>query len=491
MKSRKPWLLSVSGPLRLAWALPKSPNRIGSISWVRARVSRLRPELVRGEARAFRQAGQLRPYNGRIDRSLADPGTVAAIASGDDIFAADEPGVAGYALGNQFGVLDKIGLRFDDTGDQHLAVGQFHVLEDLPFMRMTRVGRLEGEAARPGQKDGFDDVPERHVAMMRAFVIAPAEVQTQLLRRDVLQRMIERLDMEPGLFAEFTKAQLGILNVPAHGEVRTVDLQDQTGLGDGLVFLPHSLGDRVEIGLLARIMPVVEEQRDDTRRGGTEEGFLRVHSGERQGQISDVYLGRLGVAHADRTIAAGCPAPRAAGIAKDPAGEFWKPDEILVDERSALAAKSVQPVLDVGRVARLAHLTVIDDVDAGLDLLFDDRRHRRSDARLERRHIDRHPFLFGEHRAHEIVRTGQAAGMRRQEALGAAFHGGIRAQWRRGMTFSHSSCSDRVIGSCGISAPKFSSARIPFNPSSSCSCWRRSATRSGPPMMTLSRCTSS
>ena len=44
------------------------------------------------------------------------------------------------------------------------------------------------------------------------------------------------------------------------------------------------------------------------------------------------------------------------------------------------------------------------------------------------------------------------------------------------MTFSHNSCNDRVIGSGGISAPKFSSARIPFNPSSSCNCCKRSAT---------------
>ena len=62
---------------------------------------------------------------------------------------------------------------------------------------------------------------------------------------------------------------------------------------------------------------------------------------------------------------------------------------------------------------------------------------------------------------------------------------------RRGITFSQSNCNERVIGSGGISAPKFSSARMPSNPSSSCSCCRRSATLSGLPMMTLSRMTSS
>ena len=59
------------------------------------------------------------------------------------------------------------------------------------------------------------------------------------------------------------------------------------------------------------------------------------------------------------------------------------------------------------------------------------------------------------------------------------------------MTFSHSSCNDRVIGSGAINAPKFNSARIPFSPSSSFNCRSRSETYSGPPMMTLSRRTSS
>src|SRR6516162_9488395 len=115
MKSRKPWLLSVSGPLRLACALPKSPNRIGSISWVQA--SGLRPKFVRREPRAFRQTGKLCPYDARIDRGLAHPGAVPAIAAGDDVLAADKPRIMANALRDQHGVLDKIGLRLDHAGD--------------------------------------------------------------------------------------------------------------------------------------------------------------------------------------------------------------------------------------------------------------------------------------------------------------------------------------------------------------------------------------
>src|SRR5215472_9131444 len=112
--------------------------------------------------------------------------------------------------------------------------------------------------------------------------------------------------------------------MPAHSQVRAVDLQDQAGLGNGLVFLPHRLGDRVEIRLLARIMAIVEEQRDDTGGGSAEKGLLCVYSSEGGAEIGDVHFGGHGVAYADRTIAARCPAPRAAGIAKNPPGEFRK-----------------------------------------------------------------------------------------------------------------------------------------------------------------------
>src|SRR5215472_1534962 len=145
-------------------------------------------------------------------------------------------------------------------------------------MRVAWVGCLEGEAARFGEKDGLDDVSERDVAMVRAFVITPAEVQPQPVLRDALQRVIERFDVEPRLFTEFRKAQLGILDVPAHCEIRAIDLQDQTGLRDSLVFLPHRLGDREQVGLLTRIMTIVEKQRDDAWRGSAEKGFLCVHS---------------------------------------------------------------------------------------------------------------------------------------------------------------------------------------------------------------------
>ena len=50
---------------------------------------------------------------------------------------------------------------------------------------------------------------------------------------------------------------------------------------------------------------------------------------------------------------------------------------------------AVDAVADIRGVGRLAHLAVVDDVDAGRDLLRHDIVHRLCGLRLERRGVDR------------------------------------------------------------------------------------------------------
>jgi hypothetical protein len=40
-------------------------------------------------------------------------------------------------------MLDEIGCRIDDAGDQDLVVGDFRTAQIFPFMRMAGIGRLE------------------------------------------------------------------------------------------------------------------------------------------------------------------------------------------------------------------------------------------------------------------------------------------------------------------------------------------------------------
>ena len=70
------------------------------------------------------------------------------------------------------------------------------------------------------------------------------------------------------ILRELVEAQVGELDVPAHPEIRAVELQDEARPRHRLVLVAHRLGDREEIGLVARVVIVAEEQRDHARRGG-------------------------------------------------------------------------------------------------------------------------------------------------------------------------------------------------------------------------------
>ena len=87
-----------------------------------------------------------------------------------------------------------------------------------------------------------------------------------------------------------------------------------------------------------------------------------------------------------------------------------------------LAAETSQPLGHVGGVARLAHLAVADDVDAGRLLALDHFAHRAAHAVGEHALIDLAPFLFGEHQLDQLLGPGEAAGVRGQDAIDAAFH---------------------------------------------------------------------
>ena len=133
-----------------------------------------------------------------------------------------------------------------------LSGGQLHALEDPPLVRVPRVGGLEGDALGTGREDEVEDVGEGDVVVMRPLVVAPAEVDPELLGRDVGHRVIERREVQAGHPPELLEAEVGELDVPAHGQVRTVQLQDEAGPRHRLVLVPHGVRDGEEVGLVAR-----------------------------------------------------------------------------------------------------------------------------------------------------------------------------------------------------------------------------------------------
>jgi hypothetical protein len=297
---------------------------------------------------------------------------------------------------------------------------------------VARVGRLERDAGGPGREDHVEDLGQRHVVVVRPLVIAPAEVHARLVGGYVGEGVVQRLDVQPRRLAKLVGAERGVLDVPPHRQVRAVHLQHEAGARHRLVLVPHGLGDREQVLLVAAVVLVAEEQRDDAGRGGGEEPFLGAGARQRRAEVGGIGEGGGRITHRDRTRAGRRLAARAPGVAEHAAGHAGKIDEVPVLQRMAGPTEAGQAVLRVGRVRRLAHLTVVHDVEAGFGLLANDLGHRGPDAGGQRGGVDRHPLFLGEHRPDEIFRTRQAAGMRREEALGAAPHAQPLTAWCRG-----------------------------------------------------------
>ena len=193
-------------------------------------------------------------------------------------------------------------------------------------------------------------------------------------------------------------------------------------LHHSLILVPHGVRNGEQIGLVVGVVVVVEEEGDDARRRGAQKRFLDLDRSQRRLHVFDVDGRRPRVSHADRAVAARGAASRTARITEDAPGQLWEVRQVLVLQRLADAAEAVQAVFDVRRVARLADLTVIDDVESCRRLLIDHRRHCGADARRQRGLVDRHALFPGEHHPDQVIRPRQAASVRGQKTPLAAFH---------------------------------------------------------------------
>ena len=285
-------------------------------------------------------------------------------------------------------------MKFDfdsrTPGISTLPVGQLHVLEQRPLVRVARVRRLEGDAGRPGLEHDVDDVGERHVVVVRALVVAPADVHAQLLGRDVAQRVVQRRDVHLAR---------------ARGSRR--GRRPRTGCADPS---PGPGSRAAARGPPRRSRRTPPASRPRWRRGtprawrsgrsgrrarstpgdaARQEAACRLPAVER---VAEVARRRSAAPRGRRRRSARCtPASCAAsgpGSPNDLVAQHRELREVLVGERLARAAEAAEAVLDVGRVARLAHLAVVDDVDAGIDLALR-RPPRRPSARARRGRPDR------------------------------------------------------------------------------------------------------
>src|SRR6476660_8490059 len=121
---------------------------------------------------------------------------------------------------------------------------------------MPRICGLERDRNRRCQEYDVEDVRKRHVAMVRTFIVAPAQVHSELFRGNIHDRMIEGLDVKLRAFAEVCEIQIGILDVASHAEVGTVDLKYETGAGDRFILAPRISANTSMITVVATLISI-------------------------------------------------------------------------------------------------------------------------------------------------------------------------------------------------------------------------------------------
>jgi hypothetical protein len=107
--------------------------------------------------------------------------------------------------------------------------------------------------------------------------------------------VVDRLDVHLDAGDELGVGDVSVHDVPAHGEVRGVDLQEEAGRHDGLVLGLHRVRERLEVLVARGVVLVRLEQRDDPGRWGVHEPAADVGALECIREGGEVALERLRV----------------------------------------------------------------------------------------------------------------------------------------------------------------------------------------------------
>ena len=81
-------------------------------------------------------------------------------------------------------------------------VRYFGVFYVFPFMFMARVGALEQDGVGPRLHQDGENLGQREIVGVRAFVIAPADMQPHAISGNIRRRRIDRLGVALRLFQE-------------------------------------------------------------------------------------------------------------------------------------------------------------------------------------------------------------------------------------------------------------------------------------------------
>src|SRR5262249_39988274 len=141
--------------------------------------------------------------------------------------------------------------------------------------------------------------------VMRPRVVPPAEVHPQLGRRYRCHGSVEDLDVEPYILPEFAEGSIGELAMPRHREVGTVKLKSEACGCDRHVLTFHRCGVSTQKGLLAVVVGVAEEHRNEPWRCRSDERPFGIDALKSRAKVLEVRRDCLVVLRRDRPVARG------------------------------------------------------------------------------------------------------------------------------------------------------------------------------------------
>src|SRR4029434_8346262 len=117
-----------------------------------------------------------------------------AVGAGDNVFSADDFSEREDAIGYQFRMLDEIGGVSDDTRNQDLSGGEFHVAPNFVFMFVADVAGFDQVRLGIDLEHDIDDVAQRKIGGVRAMPAAPADVIAHAIDRDAFEGVIQNFN---------------------------------------------------------------------------------------------------------------------------------------------------------------------------------------------------------------------------------------------------------------------------------------------------------
>ncbi len=200
-------------------------------------------------------------------------------------------------------MFDVIARRVDHARHQYLVVRERDIAKHRPLVFVPRIGAFQKQVGRLCAQYDTGDRGKRNIPMMRARVVSPTDVQPHPVGRNPVDGEIQSLDVALGEPNKFGIRKLCKGQMAAHRQIRTVDLQQEPCLDDGLVFFPHRLGNCLDVLVLARVVLVLLEYRNDAWRGGIHERAHRAIACHRMPKVIEVPTQRAHVSHRDGSTA--------------------------------------------------------------------------------------------------------------------------------------------------------------------------------------------